>query len=218
MNLNKSIPDLENIKDAISMDAINKDRVSIPDLENIKDASIKDAINEGKVRNNETIKKVFDDSDSSFSAGTSASSVMGSLPLALATDKVNELATEVDVVTASINDELVLRKISRDLFVATKDQKVNVEMRTSIPDWDVLRNKIKKAIDDKLKLRLIRNAQQEQMTITHNNAKRIIVNYSEIGRSYKEDGSSNNCAKVYKVTNHSFLRTEVLSYEWKKVS
>ena len=131
---------------------------------------------------------------------------MGSLPLALATDKVNELTTEVDVVTASINDELMLRKISRDLFVATKDQKVNVEMRTSIPDWDVLRNKIKKAIDDKLKLRLIRNAQQEQMTITHNNAKRVIINYSEIGRSYKADGSSNNCAKVFKVTKHSFLK------------
>ena len=134
------------------------------------------------------------------------SSVLGSLPLALATDKVNELTTEVDVVPASIKDELMLRKISRDLFVTTKDQKVNSEMRTSIPDWDVLRNKIKKAIDDKLKLRLIRNVQQEQMNITHNNAKRVIVNYSEIGRSYKEDGSSNNCAKVFKVTKHSFLK------------
>ena len=80
MNVNNSIPDLENIKDAISMDVINKDRVSIPDLENIKESSIKDAINEGKVRNNETVKNVFDDSDSSFSAGTSASSVIGSLP------------------------------------------------------------------------------------------------------------------------------------------
>ena len=79
-------------------------------------------------------------------------------------------------------------------------------MRTSIPDWDVLRNKIKRTIDDKLKLRLIRNAQQEQMTITHNNIKRVIVNYSEIGRLYKEDGSTNNCAKVYKVTKHSFLK------------
>ena len=122
MTLNKSIPDLENIKDAISMDTINKDRVSIPDpdLENIKDSSIKDAINEGTVRNNETIKNVFVDSASSFSAGTSASSVMGSLPLALATNKVNDIAMENDVVTASINDDLMLRNISRDLFVATK--------------------------------------------------------------------------------------------------
>ena len=61
MNLNTSIPDLENIKDAISMDAINKDRISIPDpdLDNINDSSIKEAINEGKVRNNETKKKRF---------------------------------------------------------------------------------------------------------------------------------------------------------------
>ena len=44
------------------------------------------------------------------------------------------------------------------------------------------------------------------MTITHNNAKRVIVNYSEIGRSNKEDESSNNCAKVYKVTKHSFVK------------
>ena len=44
------------------------------------------------------------------------------------------------------------------------------------------------------------------MTITHNNAKRVIVNYSEIGRSYKEDESTNNCAKVYKVTKHYFLK------------
>ena len=95
---------------------------------------------------------------------------MGSLPLALATDKVNELTTEVDVVTASKNDELMIRKISRDLFVTTKDQKVNSEMRTSIPDWDVLRNKIKKSIDEMLKLIFIINAQKELMTITHNNA------------------------------------------------
>ena len=52
----------------------------------------------------------------------------------------------------------------------------------------------------------MRNAQQEQMTITHNNAKRVIVNYSEIGRPYKEDGSSNNCSKVFKVTKHYFLK------------
>ena len=204
MNLNKSIPDLENIKDAISMDMINKDRVT--DLEHIKDASIKDAINEGKVRNKETIKNVFVDSDSSFSAGTSASSVMGSLPLALATNKVNDIAMENDVVTVSINDELVLRKISRDLFVASKDQLINGEMRTSIPDWDVLRNKIKKTIFERLKLIFIINAQKELMTITHNNAKRVIVNYSEIGRSFKEDGSMDNCTRVYKVTKHPFLK------------
>ena len=89
-------------------------------------------------------------------------------------------------------------------------------MRTSIPDWDVLRNKIKRTIDDKLKLRSIRNAQQEQMTITHNNAKRVIVNYSEIGRSYKEDGSSNNCAKVFKVTKHSFLKDKGYELRMKK--
>ena len=69
---------------------------------------------------------------------------MGSLPLALATDKVNDLTTEVDVVNASVNDELIFRKISRELFVTTKDQKVNSEMRTSIPAWDVLRKKNKK--------------------------------------------------------------------------
>ena len=48
MSLNQSIPDLENIKDAIIKDAINEDRDIIPDLENIKDAIIKDAINEGR--------------------------------------------------------------------------------------------------------------------------------------------------------------------------
>jgi len=158
------------------------------------------------VRNNETIKNVFVDSDSSFSAGTSASSVMGSLPLALATNKVNDIAMEVDVVTVSINDELVLRKISRDLFVASKDQLINGDMRTSIPDWDVLRNKIKKSIDERLKLIFIRNAQKELMTITHNNAKRVIVNYSEIGRSFKEDGSRDNCTRVFKVTKYPFLK------------
>ena len=77
---------------------------------------------------------------------------MGSLPLALATNKVNDIAMEVDVVTVSINDELVIRKISRDLFVASKDQLINGEIRTSILDWDVLRNKIKKFNRRKVKI------------------------------------------------------------------
>ena len=119
---------------------------------------------------------------------------------------MNDLCTESNVVTASVNDELKIRKISRELFLTTLGQKINSEMKKSVSDWQDLREKLKKTIADKLKLIFIKNAQEEKMICSHNEVNMVIVNYSEIGRSWKFDGSESNQAKVFQVTKNRFRK------------
>ena len=119
------------------------------------------------------IEKISVNDLDELSAG---SSVMGRLQLAITVTKVNGLCTEGNVVNSSINDELKTRKISRELFLTIQGQKVNSEMKKSVPDWQELREKVKKTIDDKLKLIFIKNAQEEKMIVSYNDVNRVIIN------------------------------------------
>ena len=152
----KQTNDLVNIVDAIDQDNKRKDNVSE---------------NKGK-----TSIDVSDDL-------TIDSSVMGSLLFAMVVTKVNDLCSEGNVVTASIENEFETRRISRELFLMVDEQKVNFEMKTSVPDWVDLRDKVKKTINDNLKLVFIKYAQESRMVVSHQNVSRVIVNYSEIGKS-----------------------------------
>ena len=51
-------------------------------------------------------------------------------------------------------------------------------------DWEDLRRKVKKTIDDNLKLIFIRHTQEKKMIVTHSSVQRVIVNYSEIESLY----------------------------------
>ena len=94
------------------------------DLENILDAIDQDNKREDNVNENKGKPSidVLDDL-------TIESSVMGSLPLAMAVTKVNDLCPEGDVVTASIENEFETRRISRELFLMVNGQKVNFELK-----------------------------------------------------------------------------------------
>ena len=111
------------------------------DLENILDAIDQDNKREDNVNENKGKPSidVLDDL-------TIESSVMGSLPLAMAVTKVNDLCPEGDVVTASIENEFETRRISRELFLMVNEQKVNFELKKSVPDWEELRIKVKKRL------------------------------------------------------------------------
>ena len=169
------------------------------DLVNIVDAIEKDNLRKDNVSDN-TGKTRIDVSDDM----TIDSSVMGSLSMAVT--KVNDLCSDGDIVTASIENDSETRRISRELFLMVDEQKVNYKMKTSVPDWAELREKVKKTIDDYLKLIIIKYAQESRMVVTHQNVSRVIVNYSEIGKSWKNDGSPSNQEKLNQVMTRNFKK------------
>ena len=169
------------------------------DLVDIVDAIEKDNLRKDNEKDN-TGKTRIDVSDDM----TIDSSVMGSLSMAVT--KVNDLCSDGDIVTASIENDSETRRISRELFLMVDGQKVNYKMKTSVPDWAELREKVKKTIDDYLKLIIIKYAQESRMVVTHQNVSRIIVNYSEIGKSWKNDGSPSNQEKLNQVMTRNFKK------------
>jgi len=46
------------------------------------------------------------------------------------------------------------------------------------------------------------------MVVSHQNVNRVIVNYSEIGKSWKNDGSPSNQDKLYQVTKGKFKKNK----------
>ena len=169
------------------------------DLVDIVDAIEKDNLRKDNEKDN-TGKTRIDVSDDM----TIDSSVMGSLSMAVT--KVNDLCSDGDIVTASIENDSETRRISRELFLMVDGQKVNYKMKTSVPDWAELREKVKKTIDDYLKLIFIKYAQESRMVVTHQNVSRVIVNYSEIGKSWKNDGSPSNQEKLNQVMTKNFKK------------
>ena len=169
------------------------------DLVDIVDAIEKDNLRKDNEKDN-TGKTRIDVSDDM----TIDSSVMGSLSMAVT--KVNDLCSDGDIVTASIENDSETRRISRELFLMVDEQKVNYKMKTSVPDWAELREKVKKTIDDYLKLVFIKYAQESRIVVTHQNVSRVIVNYSEIGKSWKNDGSPSNQEKLNQVMTRNFKK------------
>ena len=91
--------------------SINTDKKT-NDLKNILEAIDQGNKREDNVSENKE-KLSIDDSDEI----SVESSVMGSLPLVMAATKVNDLCSEGDVVTASIEIKFETRRISRELFL-----------------------------------------------------------------------------------------------------
>ena len=91
--------------------SINTDKKT-NDLKNILEAIDQGNKREDNVSENKE-KLSIDDSDEI----SVESSVMGSLPLVMATTMVNDLCSEGDVVTASIDNEFKTRRISRELVL-----------------------------------------------------------------------------------------------------
>ena len=95
----KQTNDLENILDIIDQDNKREDNVS----ENKGKPSI-DVVDDLSVESN----------------------VMGSLALIMAVTKVNDLYSEGDVVTASIENEFETRRISRELFLMVNGKRLTL--------------------------------------------------------------------------------------------
>ena len=52
----------------------------------------------------------------------------------MAVTKVNDLCSEGDVLTASIENNFETRRISRELFLMVNGQKINFELKKGVPD------------------------------------------------------------------------------------
>ena len=90
------------------------------DLENIVDAIDQDNKREDNVSHNKGKPSIDVSDDLTIESG-----VMGSLPLTMAVTKVNDLCSESDVVTISIDSEFKTRRIHRELFLMVNGKKVN---------------------------------------------------------------------------------------------
>ena len=122
-------------------------------MENILEAIDQDNKREDNLSENKE-KSSIDDLD-----GLSVkSSVKGSSPLVMAATKVNDLCSEGVVVTERIENEFETRNISRELFLIVNEEKVNFQLKKSVPDWEELRYMVKKTINNNLKLVLIKIA------------------------------------------------------------
>ena len=51
-------------------------------------------------------------------------------------------------------------------------------------------------INDHLKVKMIKQAQKEMLCISHEDAKRIVTSYKDIGRSFNDDGSVDNSRRI----------------------
>ena len=93
-------------------------------LKNILDAIDQDIKRENNVSENKD-KSSIDNLDEL----SVESSVMGSLSLVMATTKVNDLCSEGDVETTSIENKFQTRRIFRELFLIVNGQKVNFQLK-----------------------------------------------------------------------------------------
>ena len=68
-------------------------------------------------------------------------------------------------------------------------------LKIFLSDWEDLKRKVQKTIDNNLKLISMNYVQEGEMIITHSSVQRVTVNYSEIGRSWKNNESPSYLGK-----------------------
>ena len=51
---------------------------------------------------------------------------------------------------------------------------------------------------------MIKETQKERLCISHEGAKRIVTSYKDIGRSFKDDGSEDNCRRIASIISGQF--------------
>ena len=88
--------------------------------------------------------------------------------------------------------------IPKDYFIM-KSQRINALMKRDDPHWETLKNKVQVHIDSELKDRMLKEAQNVGLHFGKVNRKFLVENFTEIGKSWKTDGSVENALKINQV-------------------
>ena len=119
---------------------------------------------------------------------------------------VEEFTTITESVAASD-----IKVISKDYFV-TKSQRINKAMMQVDSSWGALKMKVQSMIDSELKDRMVIEAQKLKLKYGKQDQKFLVENFSEIGKSWKMDGSVENAQKINKIVHGTFDLSQGYEY------
>ena len=98
----------------------------------------------------------------------------------------------------------------------TNKQLVNWKIKEIVGDWGELKKKVMELINDHLKIKMIRQAQKERLSISYEGTKKLVTNYKEIGRSFKDDGSAENVRRINSIVIGQFTNDTTYQAEIEK--
>ena len=131
------------------------------------------------------------------------------------TNDVNKMCSPSAPISVSVDSNKKTREIAYDLFVTNK-QLVNWKMKGLVTDWGELKKKVMELINDHLKIKMIRQAQKERLSISYEGTKKLVTNYKEIGRSFKDDGSAENVRRINSIVIGQFTNDTTYQAEIEK--
>ena len=79
-----------------------------------------------------------------------------------------------------------------------RDQKVNITMQNKVKDWEELNRKVKKGIDNNLKIIFIKYAQLQRFFVHYVGVKILVVSYSDIGKKSRAMNQSKIVITLFK--------------------
>ena len=126
------------------------------------------------------------------------------------TVSVEPMVEEFTTITESVAANEI-KVIPKDYFV-TKSQQVNKTMKQADSLWGVLKIKVQSLIDSELKDRMVIEAQKLKLKYGKQDQNFLVENFSEIGKSWKMDGSVENAQKINKIIHGTFDSSQGYKY------
>ena len=103
-------------------------------------------------------------------------------------------------------------KIIPKKYFILKSQRINAVMKRDDPDWEDLKNQVQIQIDSELKDRMLKEAQKVGLRFGKVDRKFLVENFSEIGKSWKTDGSIENAKMINQVIYGIFDASQGYEY------
>ena len=122
---------------------------------------------------------------------------------------------EQDEPTALTEGDHDVKTIPKDYFLL-KTQRVNTERRDNDDDWIRLRKETGDVIDGLLKGAMVVEAQRINICMYTTGGEQVVNNFSEIGKAWKYDGSTETASKVNRALNGQFAEKKGYEYDIEK--
>ena len=120
-----------------------------------------------------------------------------------------------DEPTALTEGDQDIKTIPKNYFLL-KTQRINTELRDTDEDWVRLRKATGDAIDGLLKGAIVLEAQRINLCYYSTGGAQLVNNFSEIGKAWKYDGSTETAKKVNRALNGQFAEKRGYEYDIEK--
>lgn len=130
------------------------------------------------------------------------------------------LNTEINVTTAPMEEFTTItdsvksvsnKVIPKDYFI-TKNQRVNKQMKEIDDEWEGLKYRVQSMIDSELKGRMLKEALAAGLTYGKEDKEFRVEKFTEIGKSWKLDGSVENAKKINRIVSGIFESSRGYEY------